>query len=561
MVETVDKLQDELSRIKKQLRKSKSDLSKFRAVVDNSYDAISTIDANRTITFCNDAFAGIFGYSVKELIGRSFRMLHVDEEHFHAFGRTVYPLNTVKGFWKGEWEYRKKDRSIICMETVVSHLWRSRKLTVGYIVAMRDVTQRKEAERALLESETRFRQLFENIRSGVAIYEAVDSGEDFLFRDVNRAAERIDKLRGESIIGQRLTDVFPSVGEFGLLGVMQRVYATGRPQGHPIALYKDERIEGWRENYVYKLPTGEVVVVYDDVTDMKTAEDNLRQSEGNLREIVNAVHAGIVIIDPENHRIVEANPKALKIIGAEAGRVVGNVCHQFICPAEAGKCPVTDLGQVEDNSERILRTIDGRQIPILKNVSRILLHGKDHLIESFIDISELKELQKHLQELATTDSLTGTNNRRHFIELSSKELSRSQRYGIPLSMIIFDIDHFKAINDTCGHSAGDEMLREISSICLRGLRENDIPGRIGGEEFAITTVECDLPGATIIAERLRKDIEELSVRCDDREMRCTISLGVAQLRPGEDLDPLMKRADVALYSAKNSGRNRVCAGT
>lgn len=130
-----------------------------------------------------------------------------------------------------------------------------------------------------------YRRLFEAMGSGVAIYRAVDGGTDFEFLDFNPAAERIDRISRADVVGRRVTVVFPSVREFGLLDVFQRVWATGRTEHHPIRLYRDGRISGWRNNQVFKLPSGEVVVVYDDLTKEKEFEHQFRQLAQNIREV------------------------------------------------------------------------------------------------------------------------------------------------------------------------------------------------------------------------------------------------------------------------------------
>lgn len=133
--------------------------------------------------------------------------------------------------------------------------------------------------RHVRDSERRFHELFENMSSGVAVYEAVDGGEDFVFKDFNRAGERIERLSRTEIVGRRVTEVFPGVAEFGLLDVFRRVYQTGLSEHFPVTQYKDERITGWRENVVYRLSGGEVVAIYDDVTRLKEAEHNLIQAQ------------------------------------------------------------------------------------------------------------------------------------------------------------------------------------------------------------------------------------------------------------------------------------------
>jgi len=295
------------------------------------------------------------------------------------------------------------------------------------------------------------------------------------------------------------------------------------------------------------------------LNELRKAQETIRELEERTRTILDSIHAGIIIIDPEPHRIIDVNPEASALIGAPKEQIVGQVCHTYICPAEMGNCPITDKGQRVDNSERVLLTADGRRIPILKTVAPIELNGRHHLLESFLDISGLKLLQKELEYLATTDPLTGAYNRRHFLELTEKEIIRARRYQSPLSISMIDIDHFKRINDRYGHPVGDLVLKELVKILRSQLRPNDVLGRLGGEEFTITMVECDLQKAFAMIERLRKSIEQHSIMADDgTEVYFKISAGVAQLaNETEGWESVMSRADQALYQAKKGGRNRV----
>jgi len=140
----------------------------------------------------------------------------------------------------------------------------------------RELAQRRNAEEALRESEERFRQLFSHMSSCVAVYRSTSDGEDFVFVDFNEAAERAEGLCKDDVVGKSVQEVFPSVKEFGLLEVFRRVWRTGVPEHHPITEYRDRRIRGWRDNYVYKLPSGEIVAIYDDVTAQKQAEEKIR---------------------------------------------------------------------------------------------------------------------------------------------------------------------------------------------------------------------------------------------------------------------------------------------
>jgi diguanylate cyclase (GGDEF)-like protein/PAS domain S-box-containing protein len=292
--------------------------------------------------------------------------------------------------------------------------------------------------------------------------------------------------------------------------------------------------------------------------ELRKARETIANLEERTTIIINSVHAGIVLIDKETHRIRDANPEALRLMGASKDQVVGKICHKYICPAEVGNCPIIDKGQLVDNSERVLLAADGKKIPILKTVASISFAGREHLLETFLDITQMKLLQKELETLATTDSLTGIYNRRHFIELMEKEISRAQRSRTPLSIAMIDIDYFKRINDAHGHPVGDSVIKALVAIFKDDLRPYDFLGRLGGEEFAIAMIECDLQEAFTVSERLRERVMNHIIKADCQEINMTISVGVAEL--SEDVgsfESIFNRADEALYLAKSLGRNRV----
>jgi len=173
---------------------------------------------------------------------------------------------------------------------------------------------RKRAEEALRKSEEMYRRLFENMSEGVAIYEAVNDGEDFVFVDYNKAGQSMDGVGHADAVGRRVTEVFPSIKTFGLLDVLQRVWATGEPERHPTSLYREESVVFYRENYVFKLLDGQIVAVYTDETDRVQAKETLRQSEELLKVTLRSIGDAVIATDDKG-RVTSMNPTAEELTG------------------------------------------------------------------------------------------------------------------------------------------------------------------------------------------------------------------------------------------------------
>src|SRR4030043_2392700 len=172
-------------------------------------------------------------------------------------------------------------------------------------------------------SENRFKELFEHMSSGVSIYEAINNGKDFIFKDFNRAGGKIEKIRKKDVIGRSVLEVFPAAKEFGLFDVFKRVYKTGAPEKFPISFYKDNRISGWRRNYVYKLPTGEIVSIYDDITRQKKAEESLKISEKFSSSLLENSPSPIMVVNADTS--IEYVNKALEnLVGFKSNEIISD---------------------------------------------------------------------------------------------------------------------------------------------------------------------------------------------------------------------------------------------
>ncbi|AAB84974.1 sensor histidine kinase [Methanothermobacter thermautotrophicus] len=255
--------------------------------------------------------------------------------------------------------------------------------------------------RRLVLEEERYRELFENINTCVAVYEAVDDGEDFLFTDFNRAAEETERIKREDVLGKRVTEVFPGVEEFGLLDVLRRVYRTGNPEHYPLTEYRDERISGWRENFVYRLPSGEVVAVYEDRAKEKQLQEELEEKEKLYRTIFENTGAATTIVD-EDTTIILANREFERLSGYSGDEIEGKKSWtEFV---------------VDEDLERMMeyhkiRRRDPRLAPRrytfrfqnrhgeVRHMQMIvgMIPGTAKSVTSMVDITEIKEAEENLR--------------------------------------------------------------------------------------------------------------------------------------------------------------------
>ena len=199
-----------------------------------------------------------------------------------------------------------------------------------------ELARRKSEEAALRESETRYRELFSNMSSGVAVYEVREDGGDFIFKDFNRAGEALDGQNKEELLGKSIFEMRPGVEKFGLIDVFRRVWKTGTPMHHPIKLYEDERLSGWYENFVYKLPSGEIVAIFDNISAQKQAEQALRESEEKFRSYVEHAPHGIFVAD-EYGRYLEVNYAAERITGYSRSELLKMALIDLIRPEDHHK--------------------------------------------------------------------------------------------------------------------------------------------------------------------------------------------------------------------------------
>jgi PAS domain S-box-containing protein len=299
-------------RIEKRLKKSENLLSQ---ITDNMQDLLMLTDENLIITYASSSYKVVLGYEPSELVGkRIHNFVHPDD--LTTVIQTVKKAFENRSGTKIESRIRHADGSYIVLEGIGKVLTDENGQIIGAVLNSRDITERKKAEEIVRDAEEKFRQLFNTMPSGVAVYKAVDDGDDFIFTDLNQTVEKIERVNKQDLLGKRVTKVFPGIEKFGLFSVFQRVFRTGQAEYFPSAIYRDKRTpESWRENWVYKLPNGNIVAVYNDITERKKIEQALSKSEEKYRKMFEEAIDAVFIADAETGIIIDCNRAATKLTG------------------------------------------------------------------------------------------------------------------------------------------------------------------------------------------------------------------------------------------------------
>lgn len=236
------------------------------------------------------------------------------------------------------------------------------------------------------EMDASFESVVENMPVAIAVYKAVDNGRDFLITAFNKFAGNIEKVDGKSILGMKITGAFPGVKKFGLLNILHSVWKTGKPQHFPSALYKDKRISGWRDNYVFRLPCGEVVAAYFDTSEQKFAEERLRESEEKFKGLFENAKDGIVMADLKTKKFIMCNPSFSRMLG--------------VSTAECLRMGVSDIHPKKD-MPFVLRQFDALACGKIKVAYNIPVLGKEGRI-LYVDINAFPIIMSHMRYLVGT---------------------------------------------------------------------------------------------------------------------------------------------------------------
>jgi len=317
---------------------------------------------DKDIRFPRNIWGGLWGQSLIEKKALSSNEpLPVPEGHIPILRTLVVPIiyqREVIGqivVANKPIDYTEKDQELL--ENICNKI---APILYGRLQKDKAERGRKRAEESLQKSEAMYRAMFENMSNGVAVYRAVDNGEDFIFVDFNKGGETIDNIKRDTLIGKSVQEIFSGVKKFGLLEAFKRVWVTGNPERFPISLYKDKRMVGWRDNFIYKLPSGEIVAIYSDETKTKVAENKLKESEEQKRAILNSSPDMILHVDTDlrilwaNKTCLDMNPDAIGLTCHEAFVGKNEPCQDCTCQK------AIETGQIESG---IIYQPAGKGIP------------------------------------------------------------------------------------------------------------------------------------------------------------------------------------------------------
>ncbi|MCX6698057.1 MAG: PAS domain S-box protein [Methanoregula sp.] len=377
-----------------------------RGLVENMPNLVVVYDHDRKIRYVNPAATTTLGYPVEEMMGTDI-MAYVNprqQTEIAAATEERFSSDTGKSL---EIDLITKSGQHLTVISKGAPLHFQNKPAV--LVLFADITDRKRAQEALRESEEKFRQLFARMPSAVAIYDAVDGGKDFIIKDFNIAAEKIEGINKDDLIGKRLTQAFPGVRDFGIFDVFYRVWNTGQPVYFPSALYRDERDLGtWRESWVYKLESGEVIAIYHDITERKKMEEALRESEERYRSLYADSRDAVMILSP-TQGFLAANPATIRLFACQNEQDFTTHTPASLSPEyqpdgvrSADKAQEMMQLALEKGShffEWMHRKVDGTDFPATVLLSRLESGGTQILQATVRDITDRKHAEEALRQV------------------------------------------------------------------------------------------------------------------------------------------------------------------
>ncbi|MFH1050390.1 MAG: PAS domain S-box protein [bacterium] len=321
------------------------------SIMESTDDAIYGMTFDTTVLSWNLGAENIYGYYPGEIIGTKANKTIPPEDRDFFLGKIEKVIRSQE-IERFEYKRNRKDQKQIFVSVTLCPFVDATGRKIGVSAIDRDITQRKKAEQALIESESRYRELFANMSSGVAVYEAINNGKDFIFKDMNHGAEKIENMERGQLINKKCSYIFERANIPEAMDIIRNVYKTGKSAQHLLTIKNNNRVQSWRDNRLYKLPSGEIVAIYDDITERVVAEEALKGSEEKFRTLVSTAPDGIVLIDIGG-TIIEVNLAFADIFEFERNEILGKNFTDFF-PEGMTKEKALEILGIESNNNKMM---------------------------------------------------------------------------------------------------------------------------------------------------------------------------------------------------------------
>lgn len=523
----------------------------YRALVENVEDGVVRVGATGVVDYASPAAARLVGLTPQQIVGLHFATFVHPEDSSRveaSFARSMNGSAELTSLRlvgaSGEVRLVRTSSRLLIQDGQPA----------GILGVVTDLTDQRQTEE-------RLRQLSRAVEASSSVVVITDRSG--LITYVNPKFTEVTGYRASEVLGQN-----PRILKSGEMPPdtyreMWDTVAAGREWRGEFHNRRKDGSSYWESASISAVhdEAGEIthfVAVKEDITARKLAERALTESEEKYRLLFSRQFDAAALVDDENGRFIEVNDAFRQLFGwgqQELGEM----------RVEALWTDGNPSVSLSEGTTRELwcRRRDGTTFAAELAAGSFSWHGRSVTCLILRDITERIESQRRLEELSVTDGLTGLANRRAFDTQLEKEWRRAVRTRSAVALIMADLDHFKAFNDTCGHLEGDECLRKVAAVLARATRRAaDLSARYGGEEFAVLLSDTTWEAAVALAEVLRGGVESLGIAprgAGSAATRVTLSLGVAMASPHEGADPhdLIRAADEALYRAKRKGRNRV----
>ncbi|MDC0336273.1 PAS domain S-box protein [Pseudodesulfovibrio sp.] len=527
----------------------------FRGVFDNASIGIALVSNQGTLMSANAKCCDISGYSNQEIVGSSATKYYTSNDLPTIEGNLQKLLAGDIQSIRNEWPLLRKDGSRLWVDQNTSAIPDDDGNVEALIVTFTDIQERKLAEDQLRENERelrRYRELMRGIMDGIPMLMGyVDT--DLRYKYVNSYYKKLYNIDPIDVIGKRVPDL---IGD-AVFAKVKPHYTTA--MGGEIARFDllfDSPKRGPRHLDVSYIPhvfdgvTEGIIILIQDATDRKLAVQE--------RDRFFDVSLDMFFVSGFDGYFRQTNPACTAILGWSAEKFRSRKVIRFVHPEDVRmtqeKLAAMANGTIIEAFENRVRCKDGSYRWITWN--SLPLYEEQLIYSIGHDTTHRHEMEEQLRAMATIDPLTQAMNRRHFFSQGGIEFTKAKRYGYTVSVFMLDIDHFKTVNDTYGHMAGDQVLQDMAAVCQNVLREGDLFCRYGGEEFTGILMEADAESAQATARRLLEGLASHVSKTDVGEIAITASIGTATLADeDESLQDLLNRADTALYAAKKKGRN------